>query len=92
MVGVHRPVEEAPRGGGGDEGENEFAVAKVLKLWGPSKDAILARGRELGPAGARRALKAAVEGDQRIKSSLGDAERTLEVVTVRLTSMLRPRR
>lgn len=73
-------------------GENEFAVAKALKLWGPSKDAILAKGRELGPVGARRALKAAVEGDQRIKSSLGDAERTLEVVTVRLTSMLRPRR
>lgn len=73
-------------------GENEFAVAKALKLWGPSKDAILAKGRELGPAGARRALKAAVEGDQRIKSGLGDAERALEVVAVRLTSLLRPRR
>lgn len=71
-------------------GENEFAVAKTLKLWGPAKDAVLAKARELGPAGSREALKLAVEGDQRVKSGLGDAERTLEVVTVRLTSMLKP--
>lgn len=71
-------------------GDNEFAVAKALKLWGPAKDTILAKARELGPVGARAAFKLAVEGDQRVKSGLGDAERTLEVVTVRLTSMLKP--
>jgi DNA polymerase-3 subunit delta len=73
-------------------GENEFAVAKALKLWGPSKDAVLAKARELGVEQARRALKAAVEGDQRVKTGLGEAERSLEVVTVRLTGMLRGRR
>jgi DNA polymerase III delta subunit len=39
----------------------------------------------------RRALKLAVEADAGVKSGLGDAERTLEVVAVRLTAMLRPR-
>jgi DNA polymerase III subunit delta len=73
-------------------GENEFAVAKALKLWGPSKDVLLSKARELGPAAARRALKLAVEADAGVKSGLGDAERALEVTTVRLTSLLKPHR
>jgi DNA polymerase-3 subunit delta len=73
-------------------GENEFAVAKTLKLWGPAKDTLLAKARDLGPAGARRALKLAVEADAGVKSGLGDAERALEVTTVRLTALLKPRR
>jgi DNA polymerase III delta subunit len=72
-------------------GENERNIATALRLWGPAQGALLAKARELGPAGARRALKLAVEADAGVKSGLGDAERTLEVVAVRLTAMLRPR-
>lgn len=72
-------------------GENERNIASALRLWGPAQGALLSKARELGPAGARRALKLAVEADAGVKSGLGDAERTLEVVAVRLTSMLRPR-
>jgi DNA polymerase-3 subunit delta len=72
-------------------GENEASISSALKLWGPAKGVLLSKARELGPANARRALKLAVEGDAGVKSGLGDVERSLEVVAVRLTSLLKAR-
>ena len=69
-------------------GDNPEAVARALRLWGPSKGAILGLARAVGPAAAHRALTAAVEGDQRSKSGLGDAERNLERLTVSLSGMI----
>lgn len=71
-------------------GQNPEAVARALKLWGPSKDQIMGFGRQLTPESAGRALRAAVEGDRRSKSGLGDAERSLELLTVKLSGILRP--
>ena len=70
-------------------GENEASISSALKLWGPAKGVLLSKARDMGPANARRALKLAVEGDAGVKSGLGDAERSLEVVAVRLTSLLK---
>lgn len=72
-------------------GQNPEAVARALKLWGPSKDQILGFGRQLSPEAAGRALRAAVEGDRRSKSGLGDAERSLELLTVKLAGIMRPK-
>lgn len=72
-------------------GQNPEAVSRALKLWGPSKDPILNIARQLSPEAARHAFKAAVEGDRRSKSGLGESERSLELLTVRLTGLLQSR-
>lgn len=69
-------------------GHNPEAVARALKLWGPSKEAIIGFALQLPPDAARHAFKAAVEGDRRSKSGLGESERTLELLTVRVTGLL----
>lgn len=71
-------------------GENEFGLSKSLKLWGASAGAIVAAGKRMGPAEARRAMTAAVDGDSRYKSGLGDADRGLEMLTVTLTGLIAP--
>lgn len=69
------------------DGENEWALAKSLKLWGPAKDAILAVAGRLGPTLARRALAACVESDSRQKSGLTDPERGVERLALRLAQL-----
>lgn len=69
-------------------GQNPEAVARSLKLWGPSKDPILSIARQLSPEAARHAFKSAVEGDRRSKTGLGESERSLELLTVRLSGLL----
>ncbi|MEK6703956.1 MAG: DNA polymerase III subunit delta [Planctomycetota bacterium] len=71
-------------------GENEFGLTKSLKMWGSSTGAIVAAGKRMGAAEARRAMAAAVDGDSRYKSGLGDADRGLEMLTVTLTSLIAP--
>ncbi len=69
------------------EGENEWALAKSLKLWGPAKDAILEAAARLGPTNARRALAACVDSDARQKSGLTDPERGIERLALRLAHL-----
>lgn len=58
-----------------------------LKLWGDSKDAILAEARRVAPDSARDLLAAAVRADYNQKRSIGDPYRTLEVLALRFASL-----
>ncbi len=71
-------------------GENEFGLSKSLKLWGSSAGTMVAAGKRMGAPEARRALAAAVDGDLRYKTGLGDADRGLEMLTVTLASLIAP--
>lgn len=70
-------------------GANPFQLAGPLKLWGPSKDMILASARRLNPADTLAFYQAAVEADLRTKSGLGEADRNMEMLTVKLCALLR---
>jgi len=65
-------------------GGNEFQVAKTLRLWGESKDAILGAARTTEPMRALAVFRACVEADRRSKSGLGNAERAAEIAVLRL--------
>lgn len=69
-------------------GENEWAIAKNLKLWGPSKDAIVSIGKRIDPERARRLLRVCLEADQRVKSGFGDHELTIERLCLQFTSVV----
>lgn len=62
------------------------AVAGALKLWGPSKDAIMDAARRVRPETAADLLSAAVEADAAGKSGRGDEVRGLEMLVIRITS------
>ncbi|MDX2017432.1 MAG: DNA polymerase III subunit delta, partial [Planctomycetota bacterium] len=64
------------------------ALAKMLKLWGPSADGMLAAGRALEPKAAARMLKNALEADQRQKTGLSEGPRALEILALRMATML----
>ena len=70
---------------------NPFAIAKALKLWGSSKDAILSAGARLSPDAARALYSAAIEADARGKSGLGEPEHQLERLTLQFASAMRRR-
>ncbi|MBA4039765.1 MAG: DNA polymerase III subunit delta [Planctomyces sp.] len=72
-------------------GQPPGAIAARLKLWGPSRDAILDRAAAVRPADAAAILDAAIDLDARAKSGRGDPVRMLEGLTIRLTSLWRPR-
>jgi len=67
------------------QGENPWQLAGKLKLWGPSKDAILAAAAKVDPARMARLLGEAVDADRRSKSGLGSFDRNLERLVVRMT-------
>ncbi len=69
-------------------GENEWAIAKNLKLWGPSKDVIVSIGKRIDPERARRLLRACIEADQRVKSGFADPELTVERLSLQFTSVI----
>ncbi|MBX3382092.1 MAG: DNA polymerase III subunit delta [Phycisphaeraceae bacterium] len=65
-------------------GANEFHIAKALRLWGDSRDAILGAARTTDPARALAVFRACVDADRRSKSGLGNAERAAEISVLRL--------
>jgi len=64
-------------------GTNPFQVGKELRLWGPSRDAILGLAQKIRPEAARDLLEASVAADRAGKSGLGRPERTLERLALR---------
>lgn len=73
---------------GAANGENLNTIAKELKLWGPSRDAIMRLARKVPPSKARELLNASVRADMDIKRS-ADPGRTLEVLALRFASVVR---
>lgn len=73
---------------GAANGENLNTVAKDLKLWGPSRDAIMRLARRVSPARARALLDASIRADMDIKRS-ADPVRTLEIMALRFASITR---
>lgn len=72
-----------------EAGASESAVARQVKLWGPSTNPTLRAARALGPARAARLLDDAVDLDRRSKSGLaGELPRTLEAFVAGLGSQL----
>ncbi|MEM8756929.1 MAG: DNA polymerase III subunit delta [Planctomycetota bacterium] len=72
-----------------NQGTSPDAVAKGLRLWGPSRDAILSTARRMKPASAAALLSMAVEADRRSKSGLGRPDRLLERVALSIGSRVR---
>lgn len=71
------------------EGQPEAAIARQVKLWGPSMGPTLKAARALGPARAARLLHEAVDLDRRSKSGLaGELPRTLEAFVAEFSGRL----
>lgn len=71
------------------EGASEGAVAKQVRLWGPATNPTLRAARSLGPAGAARLFREAVDLDRRSKSGLaGELPRTLEAFVSGMTARI----
>lgn len=69
------------------EGQQESAVARQVRLWGPSTAPTLRAARVLGPARAARFFHDAIDLDRRSKSGLaGDLSRTLEAFVTGLST------
>ncbi len=66
------------------QGQSPQAVAGALKLWGPSRDALMAAARRVHPATAAKLLSLAVEADRKSKSGLGQTDRLLERLTLQI--------
>jgi DNA polymerase III subunit delta len=71
------------------QGDNEFALAGKLKIWGPAKDAIMAAAKRADPRVMAEVLRACVDADHRSKTGLGDMERHLERLAVRFSHALK---
>jgi len=83
IVDVLRKVHDAARLL--ESGQNDFAVAKQLRLWGDAQAVVLNAARRCGSRTAARLLQLAVRTDGRTKSGWSsNSERTFEglVVTV----------
>lgn len=66
-------------------GQNEFAIAKQLRLWGEAQSLVIETARSIDPNSAARLLDLAVRTDARTKSGWSsDSARTFEglVVTI----------
>jgi DNA polymerase III delta subunit len=71
-------------------GENEFAVAKQLRLWGESQSLVCGAARTLGPRAAAALLAESVRTDARTKSGLSsDGARTFESLVVTIGDRIR---
>lgn len=70
-------------------GANPFQLTKPLKLWGQSQEMIVAAARRLHPADTLAFYRAAVDADLRTKSGLGEADRSLEMLVIKLCALLR---
>lgn len=63
-------------------GQNADSAARVLKLWGNSKDDILRAASRVPPVRAMRLLESCVEIDARSKSGGGEMEPNIERLTL----------
>ena len=64
------------------------AVARDLRLWGDTGNAILSAARRTDPRRFAQLLQAAIDADQRSKSGFGKASRNLEALTVLVTDTI----
>jgi DNA polymerase III subunit delta len=64
-------------------GMNPFQAAGKAKIWGHSRDAVLAAAKRAGPRGSAALLRDAVEADAAQKTGRGDPQRTLERLALR---------
>ena len=71
------------------QGINANALAKDMKLWGPSRDPILHTARKIGPKEARSLLDACIKADMALKSSIGTPKRALEILALRFARLAR---
>lgn len=85
LVDLSRKVHGAARGM--RQGMSAWDLARPLRLWGPSKDAILDAARNLSPARAMELMRFCIDADARQKTGRGEQVRTLERMAVRLSSI-----
>jgi DNA polymerase III delta subunit len=71
------------------QGENAWSLAGRLRIFGTSRDQILATAGRVPPARMAAILKEAVASDLASKSGLGDPDRNLERLTLRFARALR---
>lgn len=71
-----------------ESGANPFEAAKAVKIWGPSRDPILAAARRTSVARARELFDDCVRADVAQKSGLGTPVRTLERIVLRFAAVL----
>ncbi len=76
MVDLSRKLHAAARGA--KAGAKPQLIAQKLRLWGPSRDAILDLAPRVDPDRALALFRECVEGDVAIKSGLGTPRRRLE--------------
>lgn len=67
---------------------NVNEVTRPLKMWGPSQSMIINAAQRMKPADTMAFLRACIKADQRAKSGLTDADRSLEVLTLHLQRLL----
>ncbi|MEM6257577.1 MAG: DNA polymerase III subunit delta [Planctomycetota bacterium] len=65
-------------------GENEQAIGKAMRLWGPQVRPFMDVVRRLDAASATRLMQTSLRADARTKSGLGQARRNLEALCVTL--------
>ena len=71
-------------------GEQEFAVAKQLRLWGDAQALVCRAARQLGPHRAAQLLDEAMRADMRTKTGLSsDPARTFEALVVTIGERIR---
>ena len=70
------------------QGQDPPAVARDLRLWGDTRNAILTAARRTDPSRFAQLLQAAIDADQRTKSGFGKASRNLEALTVLVTDTI----
>jgi DNA polymerase-3 subunit delta len=69
-------------------GENPWSLAGKLRLWGDSKEPILAAAKRLDPTKAAALFKEAVTADRKSKTGQTDPERALEALAIRFAQAL----
>jgi len=67
------------------QGAPEGSLMKPLKLWPGNAGPIFAAARRLDPDRALEIFRSAVRADQRSKSGLGEADRSLEMLAIEMT-------
>jgi DNA polymerase III delta subunit len=65
-------------------------VFSQAKLWGPTGNAVLELAKEHTPATFAQLLRLAIETDVNNKSGLGDQQRSLEALLVKIADTLAP--
>ncbi|MBS0196307.1 MAG: DNA polymerase III subunit delta [Planctomycetes bacterium] len=65
-------------------GQNPYQLKYAFKLFGDSADPIIEIAKQIEPTAALRLFRVCVEADRRTKSGLADADRAVEIATLRL--------